>query len=567
MQHRWVSLLVAACGVLAARADVMDVLRQTPRDAGVVVVVPQIDKLASAVAEFGSAIKEETIANWTTRSFLERFELLGATAGIKRDGAIVVVDYPLRGSCILCEVDDVAAWRSGNSATELENGTLRFGEFVDSRAVIVNDRILIIAESDDDLTALRDAIGSGHAELLKAFATDKPPHLSVLANVEPWRMYARPMLMVARNSMAAGMQAAGQQGTAAALEFWNVAFDTVAELFDESQFVRADVRVGAAGVAVNVTMTFADNGTAAGYLRHANATKGDLLRGLPDLPAPLMFAAEWERGTDTPCFSALLVKSMAETVRPQDAAQQEKFDRAMELNQEMYKLVTGYNAMIGLGDGEAGIVSCGVNLTQSPEAVRAKVVESYELSPELMNAFTTGVSAKTEHDVVEGTDGKRVDVFKLQFNSEDEQMRKALQSIYGKGTTVMIAAADEGAVYSIGPEAEARKSLTKLIDGSAEKLAANSRVTALREKLPSDAAALVMIDIPRATGYLYSFARRFGADLPPMKTPPPGEELAGVGVYFGETDLRLSAFVPAEGIRSFIGFVGQLREQKQRQSQ
>ncbi|MGE3182388.1 MAG: hypothetical protein AB7N71_12215 [Phycisphaerae bacterium] len=566
MRVRDIFVFIAAAQAVSAIADVKELLRFTPKGAGLVVVVPHVNKLADSVGAFGRLIEVDSLANWNAKSFLDRFEMLGANAGIDVNGALVVVDNPLRGSCILCELDNPQAWKDAAGAKELQNGIFRFGDFVESRAYFPSERVLLIAESEEDLASLLAETGTGHGDLVRVFENADVPSISVFINVEPWRMYAGPALMFARNSMMVGVQNAGQGGMESAIEFWNLVFDTLSSLIDEAKSLRVDFRVTGEGVTAALNAQFSAKGKAADYLAAAKPSSKDILRGLPDRAAPVMFAAEWTRGANTPCLSSMLVKAMAAKAAPKDAEAAARFNRAIEMNQKMYTLVSGYNGLVGLENDKEGIISCGVNLSDAADDVTQQVVESYQLSPELLNAFTTGISAETSHSREE-LSGKMIDVFKLGFDSEDEQVRKALQSIYGKGTTVMITSVSDGAAYSIGPEAQAREALSQIIaaaENPEKQLAQNTRVKTLRSRLPKHPAALVMLDLPQAAGYLYDFARRFGAGLPELQIPAPADEVAGAGIYFEPTSIRAHVFVPADGARAMVKFVTRVREARDR---
>lgn len=534
----------------AASADVSALLRCAPDEAAAFVIIPHIDAAARGVARFGTMTGIEPLARLDAARLLERSNQLGSAAGIDLSGPLAIIDHPLLGEGVACGLTDVAAWKQANGAVEYTGGLLQVRAFADQRLAWIKRDVLVISGSREYLEAAQAGTGALFERWTKATKAQAPNHVCFYADVAPWRAYLHPGVFVLRQGMKAGMLSSAGSSVQAAMDLWDSVFDSVAGAIDAAECVHGGLDLSEKGVNANVAILFAEDSGAVRYLKSVQPSDHALLRGLPKGDVMLAFAAEWKLADGQPGVYGQLTRALVVGSPLREKLGAEKFDQALKLMESTAESVSGYNTSVRtLSGGEMLIV--GYNLTDKPDEVMGSIRKAQEISPELVNAYITGMQTTGRSQTIEAGDA-RIEAFPLDFAGIDPQMRTAFEQIYGKAPGFFLVPARYGVFYAVGPWAPTRAAIEAGLreQEASQLLADDERVLALAKRFDPHPQLFVLADLPRTFDALLTIARRLGAPTPGVTLPPTATPYAGAAIHLESQQLRTSAFVPAEAAQA-----------------
>jgi len=552
MQRRWCfwSLLVTAPLALAQMPDATEpLLARVPADAALVVVIPSVEKLLAGAAAFGQGIGAEDLAKLNPRALLEKLDDATALDGLDIDGPCTWAQVPNQaGPVILCRLKDADAWKQASHARELEDGLLAVRFLGESNYAAIRNDVLVLAEEREIVQGALAADGKFAARFRAAAGT----HLAkcqvvAYADLTAWRPVVDGALtalgMYLQMSTAMSCPAEESSGQ---LSRWAVG--ELGKLLREVGACTGGLRVDADGVFAEGTASFRPDGSVAGYLKNVRRTERALLRGLLDQDPFLVLACEWEVPRGTKSLNTRLLEGLLASDAIKDRIGAAAFEKAMKASAAAHDAMTGFNVVLSASPRGEGVLISGLYFTDSPKTVTESMAEVYRISPEFANPFGAGpkVEITTRTERIDGTD---VQAFDMVFQTEDEQLKRLLQTVYGKITTVYSAARDADVVYATGATEPARAQLAKLLAGQGGQLAENRRAIAAGKTLSPNPQVFVVIDVLRLVEFALGIARSTGAPVPPLEL---GEKTAShvvCGAYLEPERIRVELFVPAEPVR------------------
>lgn len=551
MQATTRRVVLLLCVALTSFADAPDVLRVAPDEAAAFVLIPNIQTATRGLAGFSAAADIQQLAQRDAAALLESQPfLLGASEGVDLEGPVALIDHPLIGEGVACRLRDAERWKRASGAAAEADGLFQVRAFADQRLAWIKDDLLLLSSSREFLEAAQKNTGVVLKRWTK-FAEEAADHqVCFFAEVAPWRPYLQPGVFFARQSMKAGMLMSAGSSAQAATDLWDSIFDNVAEGIDAAQVVYGGLDFSESGVSSRVAVVFAEDSSAARYLKNVQPAERPLLRGVPGGDPFFLLASEWKLREGQPNIYAHLSRAMICSTALRERIGGEKFDEALKLMESTISSISGYNTcIIALPRGEMLIL--GHNLTEKPKEIIASIEKAYQISPEFVHAYITGLQGGSQMETMQ-LNATQVHAFSLQFDAADAQMRMAFQQIYGEKPGFFLAPSKHGMLYGIGPWEATRESIEstlKLPDSGQGQMLEDSRVTALLQHLEPDPQVLAIADLPRALGYMLTIARKMGAPAPAPPPPSGPTPYAGVSMYLSPRRIRMSLFVPAEAAR------------------
>lgn len=561
MKRLWVLItLVLALPVSgAADAPLERLLAQVPDDAALIVVVPNLEKLASGIAAFGKAIEVDDLADLRAPQLLAQLDLLDEVAGLDVGGPLLLARAPDQSTpLILATVKDAEAWKQAVGAQETEGGLLRVQVCCASTFATINQGVLIIG---DDPAVIRSAQKADGA-IAKRFRTHAGELLAshgVVCYVEmaPWRSMVDAALMAAGTYMQMGMAMSGQADESL-LQMWKWVFDECGGFVRDVDVFLVGMRPGADGVFVEAVMKFPPDSSVGKYLGKVGKTRGKLLRGLLDENSTLVFGCEWDRPAGGHNLNARMMKAMLSTGALEEKLGSEVFKEALHATLTSYDLMTGYNGSIVLPTDGEGMTASGLYFTDDPQGVMVGMHRACELSPEFLNFGTGSTTEITLRE--QRIDDVKVNVFEISFTTEDEQVRRMLERVYGRTMTLRMAPHPLGVAFAMGPADAALARLRQVLAGAGRKLVDNHRVAAAGKALSPDPQIFILVDLPKFVEFALNTVRASGAPVPAIEFAQKPSAFIAWGGYLQADRFRAELFVPAEPVKVVVDGFRALKE-------
>jgi hypothetical protein len=558
-------LLLAGFGLAfsmpaAGQSSPLDnVLKHVPDDAALVIVTPDTDKLVAGLAAFGKAIGVEELATIDKQELIEElqdselFETMAEVLASIETFALALGpshDEPL---AILSarDPDALASLKTAIEALEAAAPESR-----DEFAKVVGN-VVIWGADEQFVQAAATAGGKVAARMRKELGSLGTGNDVLLwIDVPAWKAQIDQAMTMAENIMQMGMAMAGPEAEAG-MGLWKWIFDSCRTLVNETEVYGAAVRIGADGVFGADVARFKADGEIAGYLKKARKSQADLLRGLPDERAAIIFGCEWmlPEGTETlseMMLKAILAGPMAET---QPAAQ----ERAAEIKRAIaaYGQLSGYNAAGMFAAGCKGLSAAGLYMTKNPKLLMQNIQALTELTTQMMGAFAPGVSVEVTRRQ-ETVEAVLADVYTFVFETEDEQVGDMLSAMYGESLTLYFAPHPEGVLYAQGPAETAREQMSKLLAGGG-KLSKNQDVAAALKTISPNPQMCLLVDPARVFGWAMGLAGATGGPIPDIHLPEKTPYVA-FGFYLERDTVRAELWVPSPTIKAVAEAIEEAEE-------
>ena len=297
-----------------------NVLKHVPDDAALVLVIPDTDKLVAGLAAFGKAIDVEDLATIDKQELIEElqeselFETVAEVLGSVETFALALGPSHEEPLAIL-SVRDPHAVAMFKMAIEVEEAAAP--ESRDEFAKVVGN-VVIWGTDEQFVEAAAAASGKLAARMRKDLGSlGAGNNVLLWIDVPAWKAQIDQAMTMAEGLLQMGMAMAGPEAEAG-MGLWKWVLDSCRTFVNETLVYGAAVRIGADGVFGADVAKFAADGKVAGYLKKARKSQADLLRGLPDERAAVIFGCEWmlPEGTETLseiALKAILVGPTAET--------------------------------------------------------------------------------------------------------------------------------------------------------------------------------------------------------------------------------------------------------------
>ncbi len=555
MKRVLTSLGLALLATLAARAEVpvTRLFAHVPAEAALVVAVPNLDRLASSLAEFGRQIEVEKLAGLDSRGLLKQLELLEGTEGLDTAGPWVLALTPgCTSALVLCTARDPETWRQGATPEPGETGLYRvrlFGE--ETLAALESDVVMIC----DDVVTLRAALqGSNRFE--ERFGP-RPAQwcathqLVVGLHVPAWAPLLVPALNAAQSAVGMAM-AVGKPQPDISIQSVVWLFDMAREVLGQLEQYSLGVRIDATGITWQDAAVCRADGSIADYLGKVRRTQNEPLRGLPNEDFLFVFASDWERPAGLPSLSTKLMDSLLRSDALKERVATEQFQRAYRAALEVQEHIRGFNlAMVTSPPPEQFLAFSSIQFTSEPQRVLENMRCAYELDPALLGAFGLGdnIAVRCGAERIGPTEAY---TFEMSFGHADPDSRRLFEAMYGPAMLTCTAMHPLGVVTTAGSGNVARTRLVHLVKGDAAPLAGNLRVIAARSAIAPHPQVLILVDVPRFFNFAVRMGHASGAPMPPVRCDAPGTALVSYGGYFEERTLRSEIFIPAEPVRELV---------------
>ncbi|TWT44814.1 hypothetical protein RAS1_12320 [Phycisphaerae bacterium RAS1] len=545
------SALVLNIAVLIAAppaAVAGDPLRLIPDESGIVVVCPNLDDLQQHVRSLGKALDVDDLADWQVSEMFDDIDLFDSTTGLDQNGALLIAISPDFQPLVICGLKEPDAWKAAVKARG-DSGVLELRASGGDHYACIRDGFVAVAADEELIEAVLSTKGV-LAERVRAQAEKFRSKRSVYVYIElpALRVAIGQGIELLLGFMQAGMQmAASGPDAEAGLQFWRYVFNLLRDIVAESESYAAALRLGEEGVQFEERVVFRKDGKFAAYLGRLKPAEAPLLRGLHDTGPLAVVGAEWT--IDGKCDSALssFMREMlsAESMRKRVG---EKFDEAVRMMCDLYNHMSGYSSSFEM-TADHRLRIQGYYYSADPAETFARLKRCFEISPELMAAQSAAVSCKVQTGVetVAGRECLRYDV---EFATDDEAVRRVLETFYGSKMRIYVCQTDLG-VYEVMADPEsARAALTAALTKEAKPLAASPRVTEALARHTPRPQLIFMADAVRITDFGLKIAGKLGIPAPAIKWPDAPQPYVSYAGYLEPAAYRGELVIPIQPLQT-----------------
>ncbi len=534
-------------------AAVEHALQVVPDDTHLLVVVPDMADLARGVRAFctvaGLPAAEEASA---AELFGELLEEVGRA--VDPAGPLVLAVSAERAEPLMIALlKDAEALGATGTPTRVRGAEV-YELKREQLAAVTAERIAVFARERADVEAALGSTG-------KAVRKLTPEHRALLARrqvllwveVAPWQATIQQGLSFALQMVSLGA-AEGPDGEWT-IQFYRAVFDLLGKVLRETEHYAAAVQIDAQGVFFEDRTTFKADGAVDRFLADVRAARGDLLRGLP-AGALMTFGAEWDTAPGASSLNEALLRALLSSSPWRERLEAGKVAQLIETSGKLYQTITGFNGALLPAEG-GGMLYAGLHFTTDAEAVLREVRAVVRESPELLKVWSALPSAEITYET-ETVDGTSLDCYLFNFGVEDPQLQPMLDAFYGKDASMYFLAAPQGAVYAMGPRAQARSLALRLRNSPPAAGADDARQTTLLKRLSPRPYFCLTMDLPGTTQLFFKSVERAGMPLPPLDFGSQPTPLAGVALYLERPAVRFELFVPAEAVGALAKGFGAL---------
>jgi|GEM_PF-1523841 len=535
-------------------AAVEHALQVVPDDTHLLVVVPDIADLARGVRAFcmaaGLPAADEVSAAGLLGDLLEEVGRAVDPAG----PLVLAVSAERPEPVMIVLLKDAEALGATGAPTRVRGAEV-YELKREQLAAVTAERIAVFARERADVEAALGSTG-------KAVRKLTPEHMALLARrqvllwveVAPWQATIQRGLSFALQMVSLGAAAEGPDGEWT-IQFYRAVFDLLGKVLRETEHYAAAVQIDAQGVFFEDRATFRADGAADRLLADVRPARGDLLRGLP-AGALMTFGAEWDTAPGAASLNEAVLRAMLSSNPWRERLEAGKVEQLIERSGKLYQTMTGFNGALLPAEG-GGMLYAGLHFTTDAEAVLREVRAVVRESPELLKVWSALPSAEITYET-ETVDGTSLDCYLFNFGVEDPQLQPMLSAFYGNDASVYFLAAPQGAVYAMGPRAQARSLALRMRNSPPAAHADDARYTTLLKRLSPRPYFCLTMDLPGTMQLFFKSIEKAGMPLPPLDFGSQPTPLAGVAFYLERPAVRFELFVPAEAVGALAKGFGAL---------
>ncbi len=542
----------------SAPSDTLEkALAYVPDDTNLIVIIPSIKGLTTAVTEYGKTLGAADLAERILVGEIEfdvggnRLTFSGAT--IDAQGPLVVAmsaqrDEPL----LIARADRPEQWKA-TSRSARPDGVPVYELGGRCYAAATAEDLAIFARDPADLPQALKARASGPGRLARAAcAALGDRQVLIYVDVPGWNDLVQTRLTTLTQVMLMGMTAtttaAGDADTA--VQLWNWLFDRLRRAVGDTETLALGLRVTAADAYAEIRVALKPGSETARHLGQVRRPGRDPFRGLPPRTGSMVIAYEWEEPPGSETLSNSLLRSLLGVESLRERVGAERLETVVKLSTELNRFMTGSNIVIDFSADGGGFLSWGLYLTDDGPAMQRAFRDLCEKAPDLYSTWGS-IPATIEARAHEQIAGVATDVYRFNFSEAEAAMQPVMQAIYGPDPTLYLAPHSAGVVYAFGPAAPARERMVELLGGGG--LSREPRVAAALKRLSPDPQLSALVDFPAAVRGMLTMVQQMGVPVPRLPTaadsPAP---LVGLNLYLEPQTIRAELIVPAEAIKSLI---------------
>ncbi len=540
--------------VAMAGGPIDRMLKHVPDDAALVLAVPNIEGVFAGINAFGTATGIEPLKELEVEKFMSG-PLGGHVQGVAWDAPLLVAMLPAVqfDPFLLVTMKDVDAWKNAAGAIPVDDTILRFTLEESTWFAAFKGDLGIMSRREDMVRQVLDQPGT-FADRFKpqGGALLAKHHLVFWADVEKWQTIIQPAIGMAEGftQMTVAMSDPQAEGSIA---MWKWLFQQFRAIVEQSQVYAAGFHIGATGVFAEDIVTVKPDGDVAAYLGKVRPARMDTLRGLPAKPGMLTFAAEWQVPDDVTSFSECMLDAMFATPQGQKALADGETRLGIEASKRLYRILTGYNGSLNLS-ADGGIMITGLYLTDKPEKALAELRAGIRsmASAKMMNLFSSKLNMDIAHSVETLAD-RKIDAYTMTFETEDEEIGKAIRMVYGERPVFRVFAHDSGVGYTVGSGDSGKQALARMLASDRMPLASDQRIMDARNAIAANPQFSVFVDINALVRFgVDTMQRMQQLEQPPLVLAEQDDPLAAFGVYFEPNQMRSEFFLPSLSVRHVV---------------
>ncbi|MHC5108365.1 MAG: hypothetical protein ACYTHJ_00635 [Planctomycetota bacterium] len=554
MKPHLITIILGACIPMTTLAGtpIDPALKHVPTDMAMVVAVPDWDDFSKGLHDFGLEAGINALVEFDTTNLIAHF-LGGELKDLSPRGTVLMALKPGPVEPLFVgRLLNPQIWEKPRKPEANDDGvlTLKIGE--ESWFAGHIGTIDMIAKTREVLRTAMNADGSFVARFAPVSETVlQGRQLIVWADVNAWRPIIEPAFLVGEGllQMSTAMSDPKAHGSTAMLKW---IFEKARLVVSESQTYAAGFHFGPKGALGTDWLALRPDGEIAAELGQLRRTNEDALRGLPGEPGMLVFASEWLLPEEKVTLSESMLSAMIQAHKQHGLPLNSEAKKGLDAAFNFYREISGYSGTMDKAPG-GGIVITGIYLTDQPKEAVSDLLASFESLTS--SDFMGMMSSMMTMDVArarERVGDIEADVFTLVFESESEEVRKALEAVYGMSIKYYVAPHAEGVVYAMGAGNSGRDAFLKIFDEKAQRLMRDERIAAARKTIMHDPHFSVFVDMSKVVDFGTSMWQSLGGPSPNFTLSTDKSPLVAFGIYLKQTSMLSELFVPAPALRQII---------------
>jgi hypothetical protein len=531
--------ILAQTGVAnsAAKSTLDDLLKLVPDDAALVAVVPDLEELVGGIQGFGATLGINDLIGLDADTLLDGLGIAELSSEwcehLRKDGPFVfVLTEPNADPLLICTIVEPA-------------------DLPTSELTRLKGDVLIVAPDAGVMQAAKEVDGKFAPRFeSRARKTLEGHHLALFLDLPSWATEIEQFLSLGEMFSQMGAAATTSQPQVN-LTMVNWLFQALRTGFEEGETLAIAARINADGLHFSKLMHFDPTGTVAQYLSKVRKPGKDLLRGLAAKRGTMIIAGEWDLPPETETISEQMLKVMLAGATEQPGTDEAESKESMRRALRLYRVIAGYNGVVSFGGEPSGLSATGLYLTDQPQVLLDGFPALWKLSAPMMSSMAPGFSMETT-DETETVGSVKAQVYRMKFDAENEEFRKALTRIYGESTTFYAAPHPEGVAYTMGSAKVARKNLEQLLANKTASLGSDPHVVSALKNFSPNPQMFALIDLPDLLRWGLEFAEAPAPPLPPATQPTEPLPYAGLALYLHEASCGAELFLPGKALKVFV---------------
>lgn len=556
----------------AADATLEKMLKHAPDDTSIAVVVPNLQGVMDGVRNYAKAIgvpEEEMDDDFTAAGLLEEIFEEGA-AHIDASGPFVVaMEDPEGFPVAMARAKDVAALREALDVSDSGDGILIVDKGYTENYMLIDGDIVIMAMAEEGIEACQDSTGKCAKQVMThAGKLIEDYHAVMYFDVKGFRPIIEQNMMMAQAMLPMMMAGADMPPTTfAMIKFF---FDKMSNLVREVDGAILALKIDGDIGHLHSAALLDPDGDLAKYLAGIKPADKHLLRGLPNVNAPMVFAYEWDTPAGAESLIGEMFQVMRQSIESAEVEDAEAIKQALDISEKMIAGLTGNNMLI-LATEEGTFAGAGNYFVKDP---RSYVENTRKLQdPELMSAYMSLFQPKMDVNLTRSEKtiaGVQTDYFEIAFDAEsdDPMMQQAMmgmQMLYGDAMHWCLAPHKDHVLFAVGGADSTSDLFEACVNMKGGELAQAAGVKAAMDRMPAKPQACALIDPGAMVGMFIDFAEKMGEGPPEgAGKPKTGGDLVAMGMYLKKEAISFEIVVPAASLRPTVDYIQKVEEMERK---
>ncbi len=553
--------LMAAIAPAGAMAQSIDgVCKHIPDEAGFVMVVPNLDTLLKGVNGFVKAIGVDSDGELSADDMLDNspggaeYYDTGAPFAI----AMLAEEQEV---VVIATLKDPKKWLSETETTEAEGGLLSIDTGWEEFFVKLDGNTIVFGASEESVGAAVKSTGKFAASFKKhAGKMVADSQALIYIDVTQWQdTVDQTWGMVQMMAPMMAMQMGGGQMPPGAMEGVQFALEKIREFISSVETAVIGGQIGPDGLHLKFVNRLDPEANLPKYFAKISPVDADLLRGLPNAAAPLVFGCEWKEPPQTESLLDQLIARLpsadasAEGEPDQQALQAAALKKSLKQASAMMKKTTGISGLMASNaEGKLGFV--GYYLGEDGPALMKDVEGLYD--PETAKAFGAKEVTQGKEEIA----GQSLSLYSYTLDANDPMKAKANAAMFGESMDVLFATTKQGVLFASGYGELARKLAGAALKPDGDSLAAAPSVQAIMKGLPPKPQFCLLVDPLELMKFAMTMAAAMGNPVPPADMGDTKSAYAGMTGYFTKEEIRLELKVPTKAVAPAVEFGKKMEE-------